>query len=172
MQREHLADGSFRLRCEGALANCLKHVSAVCRDAGFDVLEARDIRSYVGPEQTERETRSSEALVSCHPRGKRLFEADSRRGPERPVPMDDSEPGALEPGVRLPKQQVCTPGATQVCVGVGACSGGQACLSDGSGFGPCRCAGRSASAPSPAADEPELEQRPDAEAPGSASDVH
>ena len=35
--------------------------------------------------------------------------------------------------------RVCVPGATQACVGSGACSGGQACLPDGSGFAPCDC---------------------------------
>jgi len=35
----------------------------------------------------------------------------------------------------------CTPGESKACVGAGGCSGGQACLSDGTGFGPCDCAG-------------------------------
>jgi hypothetical protein len=34
---------------------------------------------------------------------------------------------------------VCRPGETQKCVGAGACAGGQACNSDGTGFGPCDC---------------------------------
>jgi hypothetical protein len=33
----------------------------------------------------------------------------------------------------------CTPGVTQACLGPGACSGAQACRSDGSGWGACDC---------------------------------
>jgi hypothetical protein len=35
--------------------------------------------------------------------------------------------------------RVCVPGATQACLGPGACSGAQACLRDASGYGPCDC---------------------------------
>jgi hypothetical protein len=38
-----------------------------------------------------------------------------------------------------PRVGSCTPGATQRCVGAGACVGGQACLPDGSGFATCDC---------------------------------
>jgi hypothetical protein len=41
--------------------------------------------------------------------------------------------------------QACTPGETQQCFGPGACNGGQSCLSDGSGFGPCDCGGGASS---------------------------
>jgi hypothetical protein len=33
----------------------------------------------------------------------------------------------------------CSPGQSIACVGVGGCAGGQACNSDGSGYGPCLC---------------------------------
>ncbi len=39
---------------------------------------------------------------------------------------------------------LCVPGSTQECVGPGGCRGGQACLSDGSGFGACDCGGQAA----------------------------
>jgi hypothetical protein len=34
---------------------------------------------------------------------------------------------------------VCVPGATQACLGPGACQGAQACRDDGSGYGSCDC---------------------------------
>ena len=37
--------------------------------------------------------------------------------------------------------RVCEPGATRICVGDGACSGGQACAKDGMGWGACDCSG-------------------------------
>ena len=39
---------------------------------------------------------------------------------------------------------VCTPGSTQVCVGPGACAGGQSCNSDGRAWGTCDCGGTGA----------------------------
>ena len=38
-----------------------------------------------------------------------------------------------------PAPPVCVPGATQACLGPGACSGAQACRDDASGFQPCDC---------------------------------
>jgi hypothetical protein len=35
--------------------------------------------------------------------------------------------------------KVCTPGATQACLGTGACSGAQACAVDGQSWGACMC---------------------------------
>src|SRR6185436_14658732 len=37
--------------------------------------------------------------------------------------------------------RVCNPGDTRTCVGIGACTGGQACLADGTGYGTCGCGG-------------------------------
>lgn len=42
-------------------------------------------------------------------------------------------------GVAHENQTSCTPGATQACLGPGACEGAQMCLADGSGFGACDC---------------------------------
>ena len=38
-----------------------------------------------------------------------------------------------------PSAKVCTPGQSLPCTGVGGCSGGQACKSDGSGYDACAC---------------------------------
>jgi len=48
--------------------------------------------------------------------------------------------GGSDSPTETPK--ACTPGATQTCVGPGACSGAQACKDDGSGFGACDCGGK------------------------------
>jgi hypothetical protein len=61
----------------------------------------------------------------------------------RPKPLfgGDATPadGAAATSQPPEKPHVCVPGITQACVGPAACSGGQACLTDGSGFGPCTC---------------------------------
>ena len=54
----------------------------------------------------------------------------------QPVPEATTLP-APAPEVRA--ESVCIPGETQACLGPGACSGAQACLAQGQGFGPCDC---------------------------------
>jgi hypothetical protein len=67
-----------------------------------------------------------------------------------PAPAQSAEPGAATvapPSTALPASSkpaasaagACVPGATQTCIGPAACNGGQSCLADGSGFGPCDC---------------------------------
>jgi len=134
VERTRLEDGSFLFRCQGSLTQCLTHVEQVCHDATYRVLRAVDRRSYYGPRigQVETENRTSEAVIRCEARGMALF------GDDEPEPAP--EPAAKP---RRPTPRACVPGATQRCVGVGACAGGQVCLADGSRFGPCRCASSS-----------------------------
>jgi hypothetical protein len=67
-------------------------------------------------------------------------------GSAPPPVVSSASTSAAEPV--LPR--VCVPGVTQACLGPGACSGAQACLADGSGFGVCDCG----PAPSPTASSP------------------
>jgi hypothetical protein len=55
-----------------------------------------------------------------------------------------AQPGAATPVASAPAPALavarsCVPGATQACLGPGACSGAQACRDDGEGFLPCDC---------------------------------
>jgi hypothetical protein len=76
---------------------------------------------------------------------------------ERPLlsPAPSAQPAqpgatAAPPSTALPASSkpaagtgaACVPGATQACIGPAACNGGQSCLADGSGFGPCDCGGQ------------------------------
>jgi len=47
--------------------------------------------------------------------------------------------GGSQSGTSGSSSSHCTPGETQACVGPGSCEGGQYCLTDGSGWGPCDC---------------------------------
>jgi hypothetical protein len=49
-------------------------------------------------------------------------------------------PPVTPPPAAAPPERVCTPGATQSCVGVGGCQGGQACSADGTVWQSCDCA--------------------------------
>jgi hypothetical protein len=71
------------------------------------------------------------------------------RPPLSPAQPPPAQPSATvaPPSTALPASSkpaagassACVPGATQACVGPAACNGGQSCLADGSGFGPCDC---------------------------------
>ena len=66
------------------------------------------------------------------------------------VPMDGGVAGrAVDSG-----GSVCTPGATQVCYGPGACEGAQRCELHGLSWGPCDCGGGGAGSGSPAGGAP------------------
>jgi len=142
---ERLADGRFSFKCDSELWVCLSHVKDLCRGGPYAVDGAWDQATTTGIDQTRVETHRSEAVVRCLHRGqdpRRLFAKS-----DDPVPR--AEPASAPPAapVASPPQapavaRACVPGATQACVGPAGCSGGQACLPDGSGFGQCDCGAR------------------------------
>jgi hypothetical protein len=127
-----VGEKTYRLSCKTSLGQCLEQVDRVCT-SGFKVQEGNDERrTYgvsVGSAQTE--VRSSEALVRCHTRT--LFGDDDEDEAKKP---SYAKPAASSAPV---KERICLPGSTQECIGGGGCRGGQACLIDGSAFGPCDC---------------------------------
>jgi hypothetical protein len=141
-----LPSGAWRLTCKDSLARCLEHVEDVCPGVRYKVLSAVDNRDYFGTAPAEREMRSSEAVVRCGVRGKTVFK-DREQLPDQPRDPEDEAETRSSPdgGQPLEPLRRCVPGATQACVGPGACAGAQACLPGGSGFTPCDC-----SAPPPA----------------------
>jgi hypothetical protein len=132
VEKRTLPDGSYELTCRTRLSLCLVEMQDSCTEAGYDVVDAFEERKRAGPHNNEVETVRSHARVRC-----RKVIAVFGGEPEPvapPVP-----PSAAAPAPAAPRPQVCQPGATQVCVGTGACQGGQQCLPDGSGFGACDC---------------------------------
>jgi hypothetical protein len=127
VERKHLGDQKYHFRCPSALPACLQHVDDVCRDKSYDVIRGRDRRNYTGVAPVEVEHRFSEAIVQCRPRGTSLGDEALLDAP--------SATALAAPSAAPRPASVCTPGATQVCVGIGGCTGGQACAADGSAFG-------------------------------------
>ena len=76
---------------------------------------------------------------TCHHQEYKITAVAYRRGaaPQAPVDEDDEDDEVDESPP--PKAKACVPGATQACLGPGACKGAQACRDDGSGYGPCDC---------------------------------
>ena len=154
---EPLGDGAYKLKCDGPLPACLRRAEDVCKGNPYEVMKARDQRDRYGAEVGQGgqvEIRTSEAIVRCGQRGKapppttaqfedqpetfRLRRKDAV--PEdRPAvdPSLTSKP--VEPAPTALPQRACIPGSTQACIGPGKCEGGQSCLPEGNGFGPCDC---------------------------------
>jgi len=116
-------DGSYRIDCKEPLVRCLMAIEKVCGQ-GYELVHAQEDRRFYGPDAYNQAIVTSEAIARC------------RKGDQIKVEV------AASPPVAAPQKPVglqCVPGATQACVGPGACRGGQPCLPDGTAFGPCDC---------------------------------
>ena len=126
------ADGGYTLSCKGPLSDCLHYAERLCRDAGYTVAEARDVRDVLGGDsgQSKVVVEKSDATVYC-----------GTHAPRPPIELKrEPEPVAVAAAPAPPKgAPVCVPGASQACIGPAGCSGGQACSADGSHFEACDC---------------------------------
>ncbi|HEY2728843.1 MAG TPA: hypothetical protein VGK52_02815 [Polyangia bacterium] len=141
---ERRPDGSEHLRCRTALPACLVEAERLCEGRHYIVLRALDEHDHRGS-QLYDDVRTSEAIVRCGPPmawppGVEPMALPAETGAGPPAPP----PSASAPSPAPPR--ACVPGSTQACVGPAGCQGGQACLADGAGFGPCDC-GAAATAP-------------------------
>ncbi len=160
-----LGDGQFRLQCKLPLRDCLERVESHCRDEGYTLLNASEEQRRAGVEPVMSEHVESRAIFRCGP------SEEPAQGPKVVKAAAAPEPSATS----------CLPGASQACVGPGGCAGGQSCLPDGSGLGPCDCgsaepvpsstATATGSAPAPATSAPVAPAAPAAPAPTSAAPV-
>lgn len=137
------SDGAYDVSCKGPLSDCLKQAERVCRDEGYTVAAARDVRELLGGEtgKSQIAVQKSDATFYCG----RLPTAIERPMIElkRERPLESSTPkeapAVPAPVPPPPPPRACVPGATQSCIGPGGCSGGQACAEDGTHFQPCDC---------------------------------
>jgi len=145
VQVRALPDGTRELTCRHTLPQCLSHVDDFCKGASYEVLYATDTQKIFGsPSSSEVESRTSQAVIHClGPHQKPMGEPPA---PGAVASAEVAAPVAVAVPTAPAAPRVCVPGATQACVGVAGCTGGQACLRDGSGFGDCDC-GTSKAAP-------------------------
>jgi hypothetical protein len=134
-------DGILHIKCtDKKLQRCLDAAEDACGQRRYVVLRAFDDHDYRGRTDAPLEVRDSEAFVRCGQQN--AWGGDL--GKLRSDPLGGSVAAAPAPSAPVPAH-ACTPGASQACVGRGGCAGGQACLADGSAFGPCDCGGAPAS---------------------------
>jgi hypothetical protein len=139
---QKFADGSRELTCDYPLWKCLLHADDYCKGASFEVLYAHDDQHRYGAPGAEVESRTSRAVVHClglHQKPASAPGAPVAAAARAPAAPSGAAPPAPPAAPRPAPSRVCVPGTTQACVGPAACSGGQACLPDGSGFSPCDC---------------------------------
>jgi hypothetical protein len=126
IEKEKLTDGSWHLLCRLPMDLCVLQVEKVCADKHYRILRGESQLNLRGVD-FPTELPVSELVVACG---------------DRKVGTPASSAAAAASSASSPSARACVPGATQACVGRGACPGGQACRPDGSGFGPCDCAPR------------------------------
>jgi len=83
---EYRHDGTIALRCRTSLPRCLERAEDACHGTRYEVLSAIDDHADLGSAgvPVETETRSSQAIVRCGPKGWSLF---------RPTPKDAGTDG-------------------------------------------------------------------------------
>jgi len=139
-------DGGYALFCKGPLSDCLRHAERVCKDEGYTVDEARDVRELLGHASGQSQVliEKSEATIYC---GTHAPRASIRltRPTEPPTETVISAPTPTP----TPVTPSCVPGSSQACVGPAGCSGGQTCAPDGKHFEACDCGSRAPTSPAP-----------------------
>ncbi len=148
----------YRVTCAGSSRGCRQLAREAC-EGDYVVVE----RHANGPEQPEIETTGvsstgptkgpvawrGEMVVDC---GRNLAPLRLVRGEGAPAPPsaelgaghaptnpEPESPAAPALAPATVSERVCVPGATQACLGSGACAGAQACAPDGASFLPCDC---------------------------------
>lgn len=146
-----LGDGSYRLVCSKGMRDCVTRADKLCDKRGYTITEGKSQVHLLGGDGSNYQQAAyrGELVVYCGE-----FAAANDNGQtiiEFPRRKDD----AVAPVATAPAAS-CMPGSTQACVGRAACAGGQVCLPDGSGFGPCDCGDTPppAAAPAPASPAP------------------
>jgi hypothetical protein len=146
---QKLDGDTYRVTCaELPLDRCLgETASNVCDKRPYFVARGISDVNVRGRSDAPDVATSSEAIIRCSPtqswgeQGKELMAA---------APAASTSPTPAPSPEKPPK--VCAPGSTQACIGAGACSGGQACKPDGSGYEPCDCGSPAPPTPPPASE--------------------
>ena len=137
------ADGSYVLDCSDQKA-CLQRAKRTCGDEGYLIVGGKSNKKRYGAPGNEIFIGKEEMYIRCN-RDRPKDAPDLVKGGEWELSRRERSNGGNEVKPVAPSQpqsavvQICRPGVTQRCVGPGACEGGQACLLDGSAFGPCDC---------------------------------
>jgi hypothetical protein len=138
VQSQRLKDGSLQISCELSMDECIRRVQDQCKNQRYRILEGTSETRLRDAPPFEKAYHTSRLHLTCTNDGAN--------------PLLSFDKPAAEPAAEAAAAASCTAGETRTCVGPAACKGGQACLPDGKGFGPCDC-GPSVAPPAPPAPE-------------------
>jgi hypothetical protein len=127
----------YRVVCRNSIEQCRNKATEIClgQFATLEVtggaLEPERVSSAPGPSSTGPRYRRAkwvgQMVVSC---------GNARHSCS---PIAPEFPETTRSARELPAGKVCIPGATQACLGPGACHGAQPCLENGEAYGACDC---------------------------------
>lgn len=136
-------EGGHLITCDKGMKGCVGKAEKLCGDKGYTVVGGSSRTHLLGGESSSYRQVTEEGSLEI--RCGIVSVEEQNVCHELPARTDtiQAAPVAVDSSVGM---RVCVPGATQRCVGVGACDGGQVCLADGQGFGACDCGGAAAPA--------------------------
>ncbi|HEY5959822.1 MAG TPA: hypothetical protein VIV60_24880 [Polyangiaceae bacterium] len=156
VQTKQRLDGTYVFECSSRKA-CLDRAERTCGLEGYVVVGGHSNKKLYGVPGNEKLIGKDEIFVRCN-KDRPSDTPDGTIGSwhlkDRDSDVNAAASVAPEVTSAAPPKTICRPGETQRCVGPAACSGGQACLQDGSGFSACDCGTPSASVATPAAGAP------------------
>ena len=130
---KQLPDGSYTIECNTQKV-CLDCAERQCGPSGYNIVGGEHSQKVFGVDSYQKQVGQDELHFRCKASPWAALEGSS----SSPTQVGLADGGSPPHEVRAPSL-VCRPGETQKCFGPGACAGGQACVADGSGFGPCDC---------------------------------
>ena len=129
---KQLPDGSYAIECTTQKV-CQDRAERQCGPTGYNIVGGEHSQKVFGVDGNEKQVGQDELHFRCKTSPLPDSVASSLTLTDHGVADSGTTPQASAGSM------VCRPGETQKCVGPGACAGGQACVADGSGFGPCDC---------------------------------
>lgn len=130
----------YRITCEKSIEPCREKAIELCAGV-YQVLETA-AAPIAPPRITTAPGPASTGPRYARPKWVGRLVIACGNAPSGPVqsPSRATLPHTDPPGVSATQPgQACIPGATQECLGAGACRGAQACMMDGRAYGPCDC---------------------------------
>lgn len=127
-------DGSYLIDCKSQ-KSCLDRAASLCGETGYDIIGGRHDQKLYGVPGNQKLIGKDQLYVRCR-RDAMIDVPDPAQGSWK---LERPDAGVEPTPASAPRHSVCRPGESQQCFGAGACEGGQACKTDGSGFEPCDC---------------------------------
>src|SRR6185369_979365 len=102
VERQSLADGSWRFKCKFGLEQCVREVDKVCHNSTYQIAGGNSMLRVYGVDPGKTEIRTSELTVTC---GKNAIEEAEAKAQSVDAGSGDAATASA------PRAVLCTPGA-------------------------------------------------------------